>query len=103
MGEIGSKVLPTGTIVEVKVIGVLELIDQGEVDYKIIVINKEDPLAKTIRTPDDLDPDLTMRIIDWLKMYKTAEGKAENELTSDIMDGPLKAMKVIQETNDYWK
>lgn len=100
--EIGSMVIPTGTVIKAKVIGVYELIDQGEVDYKIIVINTEDPLAKSIRTPDDLDPEVQERLVDWLKMYKTAEGKAENELTSEIMDGPLKAMKVIKETNDQW-
>mmetsp|Transcript_1130 Transcript_1130/g.1570 ORF Transcript_1130/g.1570 Transcript_1130/m.1570 type:complete len:985 (-) Transcript_1130:332-3286(-) len=101
--EIGSKQLPTGTVVQVKVLGVYALIDQGEVDYKIIVINKDDPMASTMRTPDDIDGLVTERLADWLKMYKTAEGKEVNELTNDVMEGPLKAMSIIKETNDHWK
>mmetsp|Transcript_8886 Transcript_8886/g.16886 ORF Transcript_8886/g.16886 Transcript_8886/m.16886 type:complete len:1043 (+) Transcript_8886:257-3385(+) len=101
--EIGSKQLETGTVVEVKVLGVYSLIDQGEVDYKIIVINKDDPLASSLRTPEDIDRTVRERLVDWLKMYKTAEGKAVNELTSDRMEGPLKAMSIIKETNEYWR
>lgn len=100
--EVGSKQLPTGTVAAVKVIGVVGLIDQGEVDHKIIVIRKDDPLAATVRKASDLEPEVTSRILDWLKMYKTAEGKAVNELTTDTIEGPLKAMAVIRETHDYW-
>lgn len=88
--EIGSTQLPTGTVVEVKVLGLFSLIDQGEVDYKVIVINKDDPMASTMRTPDDIDGQVAARLADWLKMYKTAEGKPMNQLTSDMMEGPLK-------------
>merc|ERR1712146_438944 len=101
--EIGSKQLPTGTVVAVKVLGVYSLIDQGEVDYKIIVINKDDPLAKSMKGPGDIDKAVRERLVDWLKMYKTAEGKAVNELVSDKMADAEEAMKVIKETNGYWK
>jgi len=101
--EIGSEQLPTGSIVEVKVLGVLELIDQGEVDYKIIVVKSDDEMAEGLDTPKDIDEDIVARLVDWLKMYKTAEGKAKNKLTSDTISGPSTAMKVIRETHKYWK
>eukprot|EP00466_Bigelowiella_natans_P003779 jgi/Bigna1/36346/e_gw1.14.169.1 len=101
--EIGSRQLPTGSVVQVKVLGIYSLIDQGEVDYKIIVINKDDPLASSMHTEADIDAAVKDRLADWLKMYKTAEGKAVNELTNDEMEGPLKAMSVIKETYNYWK
>eukprot|EP00472_Partenskyella_glossopodia_P011562 CAMPEP_0197530552 /NCGR_PEP_ID=MMETSP1318-20131121/32196_1 /TAXON_ID=552666 /ORGANISM="Partenskyella glossopodia, Strain RCC365" /LENGTH=969 /DNA_ID=CAMNT_0043086441 /DNA_START=59 /DNA_END=2968 /DNA_ORIENTATION=+ len=101
--EIGSTQISTGTVVQVKVLGVYSLIDQGEVDYKIIVINTKDPLAAQLRTPEDIDAAVRSRLVDWLKMYKTAEGKEVNILTTDVMEGPVKAMNVIKETHGYWK
>ncbi|CAK9251647.1 unnamed protein product [Sphagnum jensenii] len=38
--EIGSAVLPTGTTIQVKVLGALAMIDDGELDWKIIAINR---------------------------------------------------------------
>lgn len=35
-----------GEIIGVKVLGALALIDEGETDWKVIVINVEDPEAK---------------------------------------------------------
>uniref|UniRef100_A0A8C3N2K9 inorganic diphosphatase n=1 Tax=Geospiza parvula TaxID=87175 RepID=A0A8C3N2K9_GEOPR len=46
--EIGSKVRSSGEIVQVKVLGVLGLVDEGETDWKIIAISADDPEAQKI-------------------------------------------------------
>jgi inorganic pyrophosphatase len=37
--EIGSKALATGSVTAVKILGVLAMIDDGELDWKMIGIN----------------------------------------------------------------
>jgi hypothetical protein len=43
--EIGSKQWRTGSIVRVKILGVLAMIDSGETDWKVVCVNQYDPLA----------------------------------------------------------
>lgn len=44
--EIGSGVLATGSVKRVKVLGTYALIDEGEMDWKVVVVDVDDPLAK---------------------------------------------------------
>ncbi len=44
--EIGEKKFPTGTVVEVRVLGILCMIDQGEIDWKVLTINTEEFLQR---------------------------------------------------------
>ena len=43
--EIGTRQWPMGAVVRVKLLGALAMIDNGEADWKLIVINCADPLA----------------------------------------------------------
>lgn len=43
--EIGCKVAHRGQVLRVKILGCLALVDEGETDWKIIVIDYEDPIA----------------------------------------------------------
>ena len=38
------------SVVEVKVLGAIELIDEGEIDYKVVVIRISDPAAAKINS-----------------------------------------------------
>jgi len=40
--EIGAKIVPTGDVRPVKILGVLCMIDEGEADWKVVVIDAED-------------------------------------------------------------
>ncbi|EMG49571.1 Inorganic pyrophosphatase [Candida maltosa Xu316] len=53
--EIGSKILSTGDIKRVKILGALALIDDGELDWKVIVVNVQDPLAGKVNDINDLN------------------------------------------------
>ena len=46
--EIGSAVAVRGQVKQVKVLGVIALIDEGETDWKIIAIDVNDPNAEAL-------------------------------------------------------
>ena len=52
MLEIGSQPCVQGDIYAVKVLGILGMIDGGEMDWKLVVIAASDPLANTLDGED---------------------------------------------------
>ncbi|CAG0880001.1 unnamed protein product [Cyprideis torosa] len=46
--EIGTAIKPRGSVIQVKALGALALIDEGETDWKIIVIDTTDPIADSL-------------------------------------------------------
>lgn len=104
--EISEGPLKMGSINPCKVLGSLELIDEGETDHKIICIVLSDPDANRINNMDDLDvvkPGTTARLIDWLKRYKTSDGKPENSLAQDVPTSVDEALSIIEETHQRWR
>lgn len=104
--ELGSNPLKMGSVEPCRVIGSLELIDEGETDHKILCIALSDPDADHIQTIEDLErvkPGHMDRLRDWLTRYKTSDGKPENALASDIPRTAKEAMEVIHETHIRWK
>jgi len=104
--EIGSRPFKMGEMRAVKVLGDLELIDQGELDHKIIAIDASDPMASKINSIADLKtlmPGVLDKLVEWLKMYKTTEGKGVNFLTSETPKTPLEAAAVVAECHASWK
>jgi 3'-phosphoadenosine 5'-phosphosulfate synthase len=104
--EIGAGPLAMGSVVPVKVLGSMELIDEGETDHKIIVLRSDDPHFKSINTVRDLDkyyPHTVKRLVDWLKNYKTSDGKPQNKLTSDEPTTPAEAMAIIDEVSEFYR
>lgn len=104
--EIGSVPLKMGSINPCKVLGSLELIDEGETDHKIICIAVSDPDAARINSMSELDvfkPGTTAKLIDWLKRYKTSDGKPENSLAQELPTTQGEALSIIQETHERWQ
>ncbi|KDO33454.1 hypothetical protein SPRG_02261 [Saprolegnia parasitica CBS 223.65] len=104
--EIGAAVLPIGSIQPVRVLGSLELIDQDEVDHKIIAISTADPDAAHIHTASDLlqyKPEIVARLIDWLKNYKLPEGKAVNVLAQESLTSETTALQIIADTHGRYQ
>ena len=104
--EIGSRTYKMGEMRPVKILGDLELIDQGELDHKIIVIDAADPLAAKLNSAADLKtvmPGVLEKLVEWLKMYKTTDGKDVNVLASDTPTDAAKAASVVGECHESWK
>lgn len=53
--EIGSQQLAMGGVYKVKPLGVYAMIDEGEVDWKIVAINADDPKADKVNDIADVE------------------------------------------------
>ena len=103
--EVGSAPLAMGSVTPVKVLGAFELIDEGETDYKIIVLAADDADAWRIHDMASLElhkPGITSKLVDWLKRYKTAENKPENSFASELPCGVKEALQIVKDTNVKW-
>jgi len=105
--EIGYKVAKRGEVLKVKVLGTVALIDEGETDWKILVINVEDPIAPEVNDIKDVEkhfPGLLKATVEWLKIYKIPDGKPENKFAfnGEPKDAEF-ALKIVSDTHEYWK
>jgi inorganic pyrophosphatase len=105
--EVGTTQLRSGSITKVKVLGVLAMIDDGETDWKVLCISVDDPYASRINNLNDLDrhfPSMVPTIREWFRVYKTADGKPENNFGfgEKAMDRDF-ALSTIDETHEFWK
>jgi len=105
--EIGYKMLRTGSVTKVKVLGVLAMIDDGETDWKVMCIAHDDPLAPQLNDIDDVErvlPGYISVAREWLRLYKTVDGKPMNQfaLEEKAMSKEY-AMGVINETHQFWR
>ncbi|KAF6006665.1 hypothetical protein HII13_004944 [Brettanomyces bruxellensis] len=104
--ELGSTVGKLGEIKTVKVLGALAMIDEGELDWKIITINLKDPMAKALTDINDVStvmPGSLNAIRIWFKDYKRPTGKPENTFAFDGRYlGRKDAVSVIEQCNKRW-
>jgi len=102
--EIGSKSLAMGTVTEVKPLGVIAMIDDGELDWKVICIAADDDLAKEYNDIDDVPAAVKDGIREWFRWYKTPDDKPLNGFGFDEKWLDAKAAgEVIEETHVAWK
>jgi inorganic pyrophosphatase len=96
-----------GSVIQVKVLGVLAMIDEGETDWKVIAININDPNADKYNNISDVEalkPGLLSATVDWFKYYKVPDGKPVNKFAfnEEFKDSDF-AVSIIQLTNEAWK
>jgi len=105
--EIGSESLPQGAVEPVKVLGTLAMIDDGELDWKVIAIRKADPLAGELHDISDVEakcPGVISGIREWFRWYKTPDGKPLNAFGyNEKALNKAHAMEVVAETHEAWK
>mmetsp|Transcript_15217 Transcript_15217/g.20134 ORF Transcript_15217/g.20134 Transcript_15217/m.20134 type:complete len:275 (+) Transcript_15217:107-931(+) len=105
--EIGAEALEAGSVTPVKALGVLAMIDDGELDWKVIAIAESDPLFSELNDIDDVAakcPGVISGIREWFRWYKTPDGKPINAFGFDEECLPkAKAIEIIQETHQAWK
>ncbi|XP_023177788.1 inorganic pyrophosphatase [Drosophila hydei] len=105
--EIGYRVAKRGEVMQVKVLGAIALIDEGETDWKIIAIDVNDPLASKLNDVSDVDqyfPGLLRATVEWFKIYKIPDGKPENvfAFNGDAKNADF-ATTIIAETHKFWQ
>ncbi|PCG93697.1 Inorganic pyrophosphatase [Penicillium occitanis (nom. inval.)] len=105
--EIGELVGYTGQVKQVKVLGVMALLDEEETDWKIIVIDVNDPLAPKLNDIEDVErhlPGLLRATNEWFRIYKIPDGKPENQFAfSGECKNKKYAEEVIRECADAWE
>lgn len=70
--EIGSRVAKRGEVLQVKILGVVALIDEGETDWKVITIDVNDPKAAQLNDIGDVEkvfPGLLRATVEWFKVW----------------------------------
>jgi len=105
--DISTLVAKRGEVKQVKVLGIIAMIDEGETDWKVIVIDVNDPKANDLNDIEDVEkhmPGLIDATVDWFRIYKVPAGKPENEFA---FDGEAKnktfASKIISDTHEHWR
>jgi len=102
--EVGGVPIPMGSIVKVKVLGLLALIDEEETDWKILAVAENSPLYAKLNDVGDIEKATVDGVRNWFKMYKTTDGKPENKFA---FDGAVKnkqyAERIVAETHESWK
>lgn len=101
--EIGKDALEPGSITSVKPLGVLAMIDDGELDWKVICI-RESEESDYPNGLDSVPAAVKDGIREWFRWYKTPDGKPLNEFGFDEKWlGEKEVLEVIEETNAAWK
>ncbi|KAL8370611.1 hypothetical protein RB595_000807 [Gaeumannomyces hyphopodioides] len=105
--EIGELVGYAGQVKQVKVLGVMALLDEEETDWKVIVIDVNDPLASKLNDVEDVErhlPGLLRATNEWFRIYKIPDGKPENQFafTGECKNKKY-AMDVIRECSEAWE
>eukprot|EP00933_Yihiella_yeosuensis_P000972 TRINITY_DN10152_c6_g1_i1.p1 TRINITY_DN10152_c6_g1~~TRINITY_DN10152_c6_g1_i1.p1 ORF type:complete len:264 (+),score=65.58 TRINITY_DN10152_c6_g1_i1:58-849(+) len=105
--EIGSEIIAQGSVEPVKVLGVLAMIDDGELDWKVIGIRAGDKLASELNDINDVEskmPGVISGIREWFRWYKTPDGKPLNAFGYEekALDKAF-ALEVIEETHHAWQ
>ncbi|XP_073000053.1 soluble inorganic pyrophosphatase 6, chloroplastic [Typha latifolia] len=104
--EIGERRANIGDVLKVKPLAALAMIDEGELDWKIVAISLDDPRASLVNDLNDVEkhfPSTLTAIRDWFRDYKIPDGKPANKfgLGNKAVDKDY-ALKVIMETNKSW-
>ncbi|KAF9778149.1 inorganic diphosphatase [Thelephora terrestris] len=105
--EIGEQIGYSGQVKQVKVLGIMALLDEGETDWKVIVVDVNDPLAPKLNDIEDVErhlPGLIRATNEWFRIYKIPDGKPENQFAfSGEAKNKKYAMEIIHETHEAWR
>ena len=95
-----SEILDPLVLVRCYPIGVVKMIDNDEVDEKIIAIAKKDPFLNCYNDISEIPAQVSAEIMHFFEVYKQLEGK---KTTIDKMMGRKEAEEIIQEAIDNYK
>ena len=102
--QINDRSCKIGEVMPVRVLGTLALVDGGETDWKVIVVDTRDVDADHLKQIEDVDEGHISKMREWFRNYKTAEGKGLNTFGLDEKAMPREyAERVILETHESWK
>ena len=95
-----SQAIQSLCLVEAKVIGNMQMIDQGQVDDKIIAVAVKDPSVNHINGVDELPSHFIAVLKNYFEQYKVLENK---KVEIDNFQDKKTAMKVITDSIAFYK
>lgn len=101
-------ILAPGSVTPVRVLGALGLLDQGELDWKLVAVRADHPLVTSGKLNDlaDLEavaPHVVNGMREWFRWYKVPDGKPLNEYAmGGRAIGRSDAEAVVEETHQHW-
>lgn len=104
--DLTPEAVPVGKVVRCRPLGAVCLIDEGQADWKIIVVNTEakGPLAeaRTIADAERLAPGRIEEALRWMDEFKQHSSKSETTLHYEIHDA-ARAMTIIEKDHSAWR
>ncbi|GIX63466.1 inorganic pyrophosphatase [Babesia caballi] len=105
--DVSQTTVPRGSVVQVRVVGAISLIDEGEIDWKMLVVRADDPHFDQIQDLADVDrfyPGTTTGILEFLRWYKTPKGKPLNQFVpGKNFVSRAEAEKILEETHESYR
>jgi inorganic pyrophosphatase len=95
-----SQAIHSLCLVEAKVIGNMQMIDQGQVDDKIIAVAAKDPSVNHLNEVDELPAHFTAELKNYFEQYKVLENK---KVEIDNFQDKKTAMKIIKDAIAFYK
>ena len=89
-----------GCTVPARVLGYLDMLDGGKLDYKLISVVDCDPRYSSIHELSDLDPFVLKEISNFFANYKVLQGI---KVEVGTYHGKKEAMQVIKECRKAWE
>jgi inorganic pyrophosphatase len=87
-------------LVEATIIGNMQMIDQGQVDDKIIAVAAKDPSVNHITSMEELPQHFLLELKNFFEQYKVLENK---KVEIDNFQDQLIAYRIINEAIDLYK
>lgn len=103
--EVSGQRHEQGKITRVRVLGALAMIDSGELDWKVIVVDA----SKTgVTSLAHLEKGVVTGILEWFRWYKMPDGpdgsfKLNKFGNDDKPKNEAETLEVIAETHEAWK
>ncbi len=92
--------LAPGILVKVRPVAVMEMIDDGESDYKIIAVPVKDMRFENIKDLDDLNPHALKEYQNFFETYKDLKGKT---VTINGIKGAKEAKDAVLRSVELYK
>jgi len=88
-----------GILVEVRPVAVMEMIDDGESDYKIIAVPAKDLRWEHVKDLDDINPHALREFTNFFETYKDLKGK---KVEINGIKGKKEAMEAVERSVELY-
>lgn len=97
--------LQSGVLAKVRPVGVLEMIDSGESDYKIIAVPVKDKHFEEVKDIEDINPHLLKEFTHFFSTYKLlkSDNPEENKVDLRGFKGKQEAVKTVERAIELYK